>query len=78
MSVAGLAYYISMKDPELAPRIPMLKDMYEEQFKLAAEEDRVKTPARFVPKNRLCLIASLLQNVLSQNVIVDSSTSYAN
>jgi hypothetical protein len=28
----------------------MLKDMYEEQFKLAAEEDRVKTPARFVPK----------------------------
>jgi len=48
--VAGLAYYISMKDPDLAPRIPMLKDMYEEQFRLAADEDRVKTPARFVPK----------------------------
>tara|TARA_R100000005_G_C4983991_1_gene192838 strand:+ start:314 stop:1003 length:690 start_codon:yes stop_codon:yes gene_type:complete len=48
--VAGLAYYIAMKDPELAPRIPLLKDVYEEQFQLAAEEDRVKAPARFVPK----------------------------
>jgi uncharacterized protein YajQ (UPF0234 family) len=48
--VAGLAYHIAMKDPELAPRIPLLKDVYEEQFRLAAEEDRVKTPARFVPK----------------------------
>jgi hypothetical protein len=48
--VAGLAYHIAMKDPELAPRIPLLKDVYEEQFRLAAEEDRVKAPARFVPK----------------------------
>ena len=48
--VAGLAYYIAMKDPELAPRIPLLRDVYEEQFQLAAEEDRVKAPARFVPK----------------------------
>ena len=48
--VAGLAYYISMKDPDLAPRIPLLKEVYEEQFQLAAEEDRVKTPARFVPR----------------------------
>ena len=39
-----------MKDPELAPRIPLLKEVYEEQFQLAAEEDRVKTPAKFVPK----------------------------
>ena len=48
--VAGLAYHISMKDPELAPRIPLLKEVYEEQFALAAEEDRTKTPARFVPR----------------------------
>ena len=48
--VAGLAYYIAMKDPDLAPRIPLLKDVYEEQFKLAAEEDRVKAPAKFVPR----------------------------
>jgi hypothetical protein len=47
--VSGLAYYISMKVPELMPRIPMLKEMYEEQFALAAGEDRVKTSARFVP-----------------------------
>lgn len=47
--VSGLAYYISMKVPELMPRIPMLKEIYEEQFALAAGEDRVKTSARFVP-----------------------------
>jgi hypothetical protein len=48
--VAGLAYYIAMKDPDLAPRIDMLKVMYEEQFALAAGEDREKAPARFVPR----------------------------
>jgi hypothetical protein len=48
--VAGLAYYIAMKDPALAGRIPMLKQEYEEQFMLAAGEDREKTPARFVPR----------------------------
>ena len=48
--VAGLSYYIAMKDPDLAPRIEMLKVMYEEQFALAAGEDREKSPARFVPR----------------------------
>lgn len=48
--VAGLAYYISMKDPELAPRIPLLKSVYDEQWGLAAGEDREKTSARFVPR----------------------------
>jgi len=48
--VAGLAYYIAMKIPELADRIPMLKAAYEEQFELAAGEDREKTSARFVPR----------------------------
>tara|TARA_R110001583_G_scaffold24272_2_gene88669 strand:+ start:75 stop:761 length:687 start_codon:yes stop_codon:yes gene_type:complete len=48
--VAGLAYYISMKDPDLAPRISMLKEAYEEQFALAAGEDREKAAARFVPR----------------------------
>ena len=48
--VAGLAYYIAIKDPDLAPRIEMLKVMYEEQFALAAGEDREKSPARFVPR----------------------------
>ena len=48
--VAGLAYYIAMKIPELADRIPMLKQAYEEQFALAAGADREKTSARFVPR----------------------------
>ena len=48
--VAGLAYHIAMKDPELAPRITLLKEVYNEQFALAAAEDRDKTAARFVPR----------------------------
>jgi hypothetical protein len=49
--VAGLAYYIAMKKPEVAPdRIAMLKADYEQQFQLASEEDREKAPIRFVPR----------------------------
>ena len=48
--VAGLAYGIAMKEPELAPRLQMLKTEYEAQFQLAAQEDRDKTSARFVPR----------------------------
>ena len=48
--VAGLAQGIAMKEPELAPRLQMLKAEYEAQFQLAAEEDRDKTSARFVPR----------------------------
>ena len=47
--VAGLAYYIAMKVPELMPRVQMLKQEYEEQYAMAASEDREKTSARFVP-----------------------------
>lgn len=49
--VAGLAYYISMKLPDVDPnRIPMLKADYDQQFQLAADEDREKAPARWVPR----------------------------
>jgi hypothetical protein len=49
---AGLAFYMSMKIPGVdGSRIPMLKGEYEEQFKLAADEDRDKAPLRFVPRN---------------------------
>jgi len=48
--VAGLAYYIAMKVPELAERIQMLKAIYDEQFNLAAGEDREKASDRFVPR----------------------------
>jgi hypothetical protein len=47
---AGLAYYIAMKIPELAPRMQMLKQEYEFQFDLAAQQDREKAPIRFVPR----------------------------
>ena len=46
---AGLAYSIACKRPEAANRIQMLKQNYEEQFSLAADEDREKAPVRFYP-----------------------------
>ena len=50
--VAGLAYYIAMKKPEVdGNRVLALKAAYDEQFQLAADEDRDKAPARFVPRN---------------------------
>jgi len=48
--VAGLAYHIAMKVPELVDRVQMLKSVYDEQFDMAASEDREKTSARFVPR----------------------------
>jgi hypothetical protein len=50
--VAGLASKLIMKLPDIDPgRIPLLKADYEEQFQLAADEDRDKAPIRFVPRN---------------------------
>jgi hypothetical protein len=50
--IAGLAYQIAMKKPEVAPdRVMMLKQDYEQQFQLAADEDRDKASVRFVPRN---------------------------
>jgi hypothetical protein len=49
--VAGLAYYIAMKKPEVpGDRVLALKAAYEEQFQLAADEDREKASIRFVPR----------------------------
>jgi hypothetical protein len=49
--VAGLAYYLSMKLPGVDPGRRMeLKADYEQQFALAAEEDREKAAVRFVPR----------------------------
>ena len=50
--VAGLAYHIAMKVPEMQPRIDMLKAAYDEQFDLAAGEDREKASLRFVPRQQ--------------------------
>lgn len=50
--VAGLAFYLASKLPEMAPeRILFLKSEYEQQFQLAADEDREKASIRFVPRN---------------------------
>ena len=48
--VAGLAYYIAMKVPELQGRLDMLKRVYDEQYTLAAQEDREKATLRLVPR----------------------------
>jgi hypothetical protein len=49
--VAGLAFYIASKRPDLSPeRILFLKSEYEQQWLLAAQEDREKASDRFVPR----------------------------
>jgi hypothetical protein len=49
--VAGLAFYIASKRPEVAPeRVLFLKSEYEQQWLLAAQEDREKASDRFVPR----------------------------
>lgn len=47
--VAGLAYYLALKVPGAMDRLPILKLQYDEAWSMAAEEDRDKTSARFVP-----------------------------
>jgi hypothetical protein len=49
---AGLSYYIAMKVPEGAARLPMLKQQYDEAWQLAADEDREKAAIRFVPRQQ--------------------------
>jgi hypothetical protein len=50
--VAGLAYHMAMKKPEVDPnRIMMLQADYEKQWDLASSEDRDKASVRFVPRN---------------------------
>jgi hypothetical protein len=50
--VAGLAYYLSAKLLGVDPgRMQMLKSEYEQQFQLAADEDRETASVRFVPRN---------------------------
>ena len=48
--MAGLSYYIAMKDPDLVSRVPMLQAEYALQFELAAGEDREKASVRLIPR----------------------------
>ena len=47
---AGLAYYVSIKIPGGESRTPMLKQMYDDAWQLAADEDREKAAWRIVPR----------------------------
>lgn len=53
--VAGLAYYIAMKKPEVTDRVPALKTEYEAQFALAAGEDQERASVMFVPFDTIAL-----------------------
>ena len=48
--VAGLAYHLSMKVPGGMERTMMLKQMYDEVWQQAADEDREKAPLRIAPR----------------------------
>jgi hypothetical protein len=49
--VAGLAFMIAAKKPEVPPeRVGFLKSEYEQQWMLASQEDRDKSNDRFVPR----------------------------
>jgi hypothetical protein len=49
--IAGLSYYLAMKLPNVdVQRIAGLKMVYDEQFQLAADENREKAPVRMVPR----------------------------
>ena len=48
--VAGLAYHLSMKVPGGMERTAMLKQMYDEVWQQAADEDREKAPLRIAPR----------------------------
>jgi len=48
--VAGLAYYVALKIPGAAERLPMLKQMYDEAWQQAQDEDRDRSSWRIVPR----------------------------
>lgn len=47
--VSGLAYHIATKKPQAAARVPILKQIYEEQFEMAADEDRDRASVWLTP-----------------------------
>ena len=48
--ISGLAYNLARKLPGAEVRLQMLKADYDEQWELAATEDREKAAVRFVPR----------------------------
>lgn len=47
--ISGLAYHLALKNPDTADRIQLLKQLYEEDFNLAATEDRDRSDFRIIP-----------------------------
>jgi hypothetical protein len=47
--IAGLAFNLALKRPELIDRVQTLKALYEEEFSSAANEDRSKAALQFLP-----------------------------
>ena len=50
--VSGLAYHIALKNPQAADRVQLLKGLFEDDFNLAATEDRDRTDFRIIPAIR--------------------------
>ena len=48
--IAGLAYHIAMKRPETGERAILLKQVYDQTFQKAMDEDREKASIRMVPR----------------------------
>ena len=48
--VSGLSYHIALKNPNTMDRVPMLKQIYDEDFSLAAQEDRDRSDFKITPK----------------------------
>ena len=48
--IAALAYQLSVKNPEAQDRVQMLKQMYDEAWLTASQEDREKASLRLVPR----------------------------
>lgn len=48
--VAGLAYHLALKIPGGLERLGMLKQMYDETWQMASDEDREKAPLRVTPR----------------------------
>lgn len=47
--VSGLAYQLALKNPSVVERVTLLKQVYEEDFNLAATEDRDRSDFRIIP-----------------------------
>ena len=48
--IAGLAYYLALKVPGGLERVQMLKAQYDEAWQMASDEDRERSPVRFIPR----------------------------